>query len=78
MKDKILTTTQAAKILGIESLATIENWLHGGHFPGASQIKEGQWSFKFSEVLAVKEFITELNRKNGLGDLTPPAKENEE
>ena len=55
MKDKTLTSIEAAKILGITSEATIENWLHGGYFPGASQTEEGKWNFKLSDVLLVKE-----------------------
>ena len=83
MKDKILTSMQAAKILGITSTATIENWLHGGYFPGASRIKEDQWSFKLSEVLAVKEALAEEARKNAVkrvtaADFPEMSEENEE
>lgn len=55
MKDEFLTSMQVAKILGITSEATIRNWLHGGYFPGASQTENGEWTFKLSDVLAVKE-----------------------
>jgi len=65
-QDKILTSMQAAKILGITSTATIQNWLHGGYFPGASRTKEGQWRFKLSEVLDVKEAMNEVFRKNAV------------
>ena len=83
MKDKILTSMQAAKILGITSTATIEDWLHGGYFPGASRIKEDQWSFKLSEVLDVKEAMAEVERKNAVkhiaaGDFHEFTAENEE
>lgn len=57
---------QAAKILGITSTATIENWLHGGYFPGASRTKENQWRFKLSEVLNVKEAMDEVDRRNAV------------
>ena len=69
-QDKILTSMQAAIILGITSTATIENWLHGGYFPGASRTKEGHWRFRLSEVLAVKEALAEVARKNALKRVT--------
>jgi hypothetical protein len=70
MKDKILTSIEAAKILGITSKATIENWLHGGYFPGASQTEDGKWSFKLSDVIAVKEDIDEVARNNAMKSVT--------
>jgi excisionase family DNA binding protein len=67
-----LTSSQAAKLLGLSSSNTVKNWLAGGYFPGAFQTAGGHWRFPRREVEAVKRRIAELRDRNGRGDLAPP------
>lgn len=70
--DEVLTSTQAAALLGVSSVNTVKNWLTGGHFPGATRTPGGHWRFVRSEVLAVRERMSELRARNARGDLSPP------
>ena len=48
-----LTISEAATLLGVSSATTVENWLAGGHFPGAFQNADRHWRFPRHEVEAV-------------------------
>jgi len=63
-----LTSTQAARVLGVSSPTTVKNWLEGGRFPGALRTPGGHWRFPLSEVLAVRDAMARRQH----GDLTPP------
>lgn len=65
----LLTSAEAAKLLGLASPNTIENWLAGGHFPGAYQTRGGHWRFPRAEVEAVKRRMEALRERNRKGDL---------
>lgn len=41
----LLTSSEAAELLGVSSTNTIKNWLNGGSFPGAFQTPGGHWRF---------------------------------
>ena len=69
---EVLTSTEAAELLGVSSANTVKNWLAGGQFPGAFQTQGGHWRFLREEVEAVKARMDELREKNRRGDLTPP------
>jgi len=68
---KILTTGQAASLLGVASTNTVKNWLEAGHFPGAYRTPGGHWRFVLAEVEAVKARMEQLNQRNQRGDLEP-------
>lgn len=68
---ELLTTDEAARLLGVTSPATVRNWLEGGHFPGALRGEDGQWRFSREGVLAAKEFMADIRRRNAAGDLVP-------
>lgn len=68
----VLTSSEAAKILGLSSTNTVKNWLKGGHFPGAYQTPGGQWRFLRAEVEAVKRDMEDRREKNRRGDLMIP------
>ena len=71
-EDGWLTTTQAAKLLGVSSPNTIKNWFHGGHFPGAvMKSPGGHWRFSQAAVLEMKRRMEELHERNRRGDLMP-------
>ena len=70
--DGMVTTTQAARLLGVASPNTVKNWLAGGHFPGARRTPGGHWRFSRLEVEAVKLRMAELRARNRRGDLAPP------
>ncbi len=74
MKDAraVLTSTEAAKELGVSSPNTVKNWLEGGFFPGAFRTKGGHWRFPRDEVIAVKRRMAELRTRNTQRDLLPP------
>jgi excisionase family DNA binding protein len=67
-----LTSSEAARLLGISSANTVKNWLAGGCFPGAFQTAGGHWRFPRHEVEAVKRRMEELRDHNRRGDLSPP------
>jgi excisionase family DNA binding protein len=68
----LLSTGQAAALLGVASPNTVKNWLEGGHFPGAVKTKGGHWRFPREEVLAVKQQMQEVRDKNRAGDMSLP------
>ena len=65
----VLTSQQAAEILGVASPNTVKKWLKGGQFPGAYQTPGGHWRFLRTDVLAVRERMQELRAMNSAGDL---------
>ena len=69
---EILTSSQAAKLLGLSSPNPVKNWLAGGSFPGAFQTDGGHWRFPRHEVEAVKRHMEALRDRNRRGDLAPP------
>lgn len=71
-EEEALTESQAAVYLGVSSPDTVQNWLKGGHFPGAFKDHEGHWRFLKSAVEAVKSRMQELARRNHEGDVLPP------
>lgn len=68
----VLTSGQAASLLGVSSPNTVKNWLEAGHFPGAFTTAGGHWRFPREEVLAVRARMDTLRDKSRRGDLTPP------
>ncbi|MCP9891389.1 helix-turn-helix domain-containing protein [Cyanobium sp. Aljojuca 7D2] len=67
----MLTSKQAASLLGVASANTVKNWLEGGYFPGAFQTPGGHWRFPREEVEAVKMRMEDLRNRNRHGDLMP-------
>lgn len=67
----IITSTEAASLLGVASANTVKNWLEGGYFPGAFQTPGGHWRFPREEVEAAKARMEELRVRNRAGDLMP-------
>jgi len=67
----MLTSMEAASLLGVASANTVKNWLEGGHFPGAFQTPGGHWRFPLEEVEAAKARMEELRVRNRAGDLMP-------
>lgn len=74
----VLTSSQAAELLGVSSPNTVKNWLKGGAFPGAFQTPGGHWRFPREEVEAVKTRMDDLRERNRRGDLLPPDDETNE
>ena len=66
-----LTSSEAAELLGVSSAKTLQNWLAGGHFPGAFQNADGHWRFPRHEVEAVNRRIEELRGRNARGEVVP-------
>jgi hypothetical protein len=65
-----MTAKQAAKELGLSSELTIQNWLKGGHFPGAR--KRGRyWTFDPAEVARVKADMEATRGRNRTGNWRP-------
>jgi excisionase family DNA binding protein len=67
----MLTSKQAASLLGVASANTVKNWLEGGYFPGAFQTPGGHWRFPREEVEGVKLRLEELGERNRRRDLMP-------
>ncbi|MCP9774308.1 helix-turn-helix domain-containing protein [Cyanobium sp. WAJ14-Wanaka] len=67
----VLTSTEAASLLGVASANTVKNWLEGGHFPGAFQTPGGHWRFPREEVEAVMMRMEDLRGRNRQVDLMP-------
>jgi excisionase family DNA binding protein len=65
---EVLTSRQAADLLGVSSANTVKNWLKGGFFDGAYQTPGGHWRFPKAEVLEVKRRMEALHAKNQRGD----------
>jgi excisionase family DNA binding protein len=74
--DEVLTSSQAAEVLGVSSANTVKNWLKSGMFSGAYQTDGGHWRFPRREVEEVRARMEELREKNARGDLAPPDIEN--
>lgn len=72
MPMETLTSSEAARLLGLSSPNTVKNWLAGGHFPGAYQTAGGHWRVPRVEVEAIKRRMAELRERSVRGDLTPP------
>ena len=68
---EVLTSREAAALLGVASVNTIKSWLEGGQFPGAYQTPGGHWRFPRAAVEAAKSRMLELRRKNLAGDILP-------
>ncbi|MGE0328770.1 MAG: helix-turn-helix domain-containing protein [Polyangiaceae bacterium] len=68
----LLSSGQAAALLGVASTNTVKNWLESGFFPNAFQTAGGHWRFPRGDVEAAKQRIDELRERNRTGDLTPP------
>lgn len=67
-----LDSNQTAHLLGITSTQTVENWLHGGSFPGAVQTPTGHFRFSLKDVLHTREWMTDLKARRQAGLLEPP------
>lgn len=67
----LLTSKQAATLLGVSSANTVKNWLEGGWFPGALQTAGGHWRFPLADVEAVRSSLESLRDRNNRRDLTP-------
>ena len=74
---EVLTSRQAADLLGVSSANTVKNWLQGGFFPGAYQTPGGHWRFPRAEVLEAKRRMEELRAQNQRGDFTLPDTDDE-
>jgi hypothetical protein len=70
-RHEALPSSDAATLLGVSSATTVENWLAGGHFPGAFQNADGHWRFPRHEVEAVKRRVEALRVFNARGELAP-------
>lgn len=70
---KHLTAEEAAKELGLSSALSMQNWLKGGHFPGAFQ-RNGEWFFDPVEIADVKQDMENIKERNRIhkGDYTIP------
>ena len=73
----LLSSKQAASLLGVASVNTVKNWLEGGHFPGAFQTPGGHWRFLRVEVEAVKQRMEDLRERNRSRDLMPTGADQE-
>ena len=71
-RETVLTSKEAANMLGITSINTIKNWMEGGEFPGAYQTPGGHWRFPLKEVEAIKARLEGLAQRNREGNLEPP------
>lgn len=67
---EVLTSREAAALLGVASVNTIKSWLEGGQFPGAYQTPGGHWRFPRAAVEAAKTRMLELRRRNLAGDIS--------
>lgn len=72
----VLTSSEAADMLGVSSRNTVKNWLKGGMFPGAYQTEGGHWRFPRAEVEKARARMEELHDQNERGDVEPPEVEN--
>jgi excisionase family DNA binding protein len=70
-KADVLTSTEAAALLGVASPNTVKNWLQGGYFPGAFKTAGGHWRFPREEVEAVRFRLNDLRDRNSRRDLMP-------
>ena len=75
--ENLLTSTEAAELLGVSSPSTVKNWLMSGHFPGAFQTPGGHWRFPRAEVEAERLRLEQLRERNRRGDLSLPDEDHE-
>ncbi len=52
-------------------VVAVENWLAGGHFPGAFKNADGHWRFPRHDVEAVNGRVEELRGRNARGEVVP-------
>jgi len=71
-EEELLSSGDAAQLLGVSSINTVKNWLEGGAFPGARKTPGGHWRFPRSEVETVAARMKALREKNAAGELSPP------
>jgi excisionase family DNA binding protein len=69
---EVLTSSQAAALLGVSSPNTVKNWLKGGYFPGAFQTAGGHWRFPRADVESARAQLDEIRDRNRRKDHTPP------
>ncbi len=69
---EVLTSRQAADLLGVSSINTVKNWIEGGFFPGAYQTAGGHWRFPKAEVLEANRRMEALRARNQRGDFALP------
>lgn len=74
----LLTSKQAAALLGLSSPNTVKNWLQGGFFPGAFRTPGGHWRFPRAEVEAAKRWMEALREQNARGELVLPDEDAED
>jgi hypothetical protein len=70
-EDEVVTSKDAANLLGVSSANTVKSWLEGGWFPGAFRTPGGHWRFLRSEVVTARERMEELRDRNARRDLAP-------
>ena len=73
---EVLTSSEAADLLGVSSPTTVKNWLESGMFPGAYRTKGGHWRFPKEEVEKARSRMLAVRKKNESGDFSPPETEN--
>jgi excisionase family DNA binding protein len=61
--DPMVTTGEAAKLLGVSSPNTIKNWLTQKGFARAQRTLGGQYRFPLSDILAVKTEMEKASRR---------------
>ena len=74
---ELLTSTQAAELLGVSSPTTVKNWLMGGHFPGAFQTAGGHWRFPRADVERMRLRMVEDAERSAGRDLSLPDEEDD-
>ena len=67
-----LTSSEAAKELGVSSPNTVKNWLSNGQFPRSLQTSGGHWRFHRADVEAAKARMAHLLDLNDRGELRLP------
>jgi len=65
----MLSTEQAASLLGVSSSATIRNWLEGGYFPGAKFTPNVGWQFDPAGIRHCIRVCSEITNLNTLEEL---------
>jgi hypothetical protein len=69
--NECLTAKEVAKLLDLSlEDGTIENWLKGGHFPGAFIHQDGNWLYPKQEVENFKSAMEALKFRNHTRDLS--------
>lgn len=68
----VLTSREAATLLGVASPNTVKNWLEAGHLPGAFRTPGGHWRFRREDVVALRARMDALRTKNSRGVIALP------